>query len=209
MDVVGKRNNSMSAFMSIEKKSREATIPAELTVRRLEDTPLLSSIAIEKKPCMSQLDTSLTVRVAKYQRLFSNLSIEKKERFKQLRANMKVAYAKNLLSSFSIEKKEKVRELACSLTVRQRENNKLSSSIVISSRKFLSSQMFVRHVRGFPCSIQVNSGFLNAEIKVRGYRDTKLLASVTVRVRRISDMHARITVRNLKYDADSGYVFIL
>lgn len=206
MDVVGKRNSSMSAFMSIEKKSRESVITAELIVRRLEGT---SCMAIEKKPRMRQLDASLTVRVAKYQRLFSNLSIEKKERFKQLLANIKVAYVKNLPSSFSIEKKEKVRELACSLTVRQRENNKLSSSIVIPSRKFFSSTMFIRHVRDFPCSIQVNSGFLNAEIKVRGYPDVKIPARITVRVRRISDIHAKITVRNLKYDADAGYVFIL
>ncbi|TPG71462.1 hypothetical protein EEL32_08285 [Brevibacillus laterosporus] len=69
--------------------------------------------------------------------------------------------------------------------------------------------MFVRHVRDFPCSIRVNSGFLNAEIKVRGYRDTTLSAKITVRVRRISDIHARITVRNPQYDADAGYVFIL
>ncbi|MGG1443481.1 DNRLRE domain-containing protein [Brevibacillus laterosporus] len=209
MDVVGKRNNSMSAFISIEKKLREATIPAELIVRRLEDTPLLSSMAIEKKPRMGQLDASLTVRVAKHQGLFSNLGIKKKERFKQLRANIRVAYAKNLPSTFSIEKKERNRDLTCSLTVRQRESYTLSSSVVIPSRKFFTSQMFVRHVRDFPCSIQVNSGFLNAEIKVRGYRDVQIPATVTVRVRRISDIHARITVRNLQYDSDAGYVFIL
>ncbi|PCN43874.1 hypothetical protein B9C88_13740 [Brevibacillus laterosporus] len=69
--------------------------------------------------------------------------------------------------------------------------------------------MFIRHVRDFPCSIQVNSGFLHSEIKVRGYRDVQIPATVTVRVRRICDIHARITVRNLKYDADAGYVFIL
>ncbi|MBM7108291.1 hypothetical protein [Brevibacillus laterosporus] len=32
---------------------------------------------------------------------------------------------------------------------------------------------------------------------------------ITVRVRRISDVHARITVRNPQYDTDAGYVFIL
>ncbi len=116
----------------------------------------------------------------------------------------------NSMSAFmSIEKKERNRDLKCSMTVRQRESPRLSGSIVIPSKKFFSSQMFVRHVRDFPCSIQVNSGFLNAEIKVRGYRDVKIPASITVRVRRISDIHARITVRNLKYDADAGYVFIL
>ncbi|MED2006203.1 hypothetical protein P4V86_23040 [Brevibacillus laterosporus] len=56
----------MSAFMSIEKKSEEATIPAKLTVRRLENSSILGSITIEKKPRMSQLDASLTVRVAKH-----------------------------------------------------------------------------------------------------------------------------------------------
>ncbi|AIG27192.1 hypothetical protein [Brevibacillus laterosporus] len=168
LDVVGKRNNSMSAFMSIVKKSREATIPAELTVRRLEDTSLLSSITIEKKSRMSQLDASLTVRIVKHQGLFSNLSIEKKARNKQLRSNIKVAYVKNLPATLSIEKKERNRDLACSLIVRQRESDTLSGSVVIPLRKFFTSQMFVRHVRDFPCSIQVNSGFLHAELKVRG-----------------------------------------
>ncbi|QDX94571.1 hypothetical protein EEL32_18155 [Brevibacillus laterosporus] len=69
--------------------------------------------------------------------------------------------------------------------------------------------MSVRHVRDFPCRIQVNSGFLNAEIKVRGFRDTTILESITVRVRRISDLHARITVRNTQYDADASYVFFM
>ncbi|MGD7663663.1 hypothetical protein EGH10_13365 [Brevibacillus laterosporus] len=64
--------------------------------------------------------------------------------------------------------------------------------------------MVVRYVGDFSCSIQTNSGFLHAEIKVRGYRDVQIPATVTVRVRRISDIHARITVRNLKYDADAG-----
>ncbi|MFB0832771.1 DNRLRE domain-containing protein [Brevibacillus laterosporus] len=209
MDVVGKRSNTMSAFMSIEKKSRKSIISAELIVRRLEGTSLLSSMTIEKKSRMSQLDASLTVRVVKHQGLFSNLSIEKKERYKQLRANIKVAYVKSLPTTLSIEKKERNRDLTCSLTVRQRESYTLSGSVVIPSRKFLTSQMFVRHVRDFPCNIQVNSGFLNAEIKVRGYRDVQIPATVTVRVRRISDIHARITVRNLQYDADAGYVFIL
>ncbi|WP_242401323.1 hypothetical protein [Brevibacillus laterosporus] len=109
----------------------------------------------------------------------------------------------------SIEKKERNRDLACSLIVRQRESETLSGSVVIPLRKFFTSQMFVRHGRDFPCSIQVNSGFLHAEIKVRGYRDVQIPATVTVRVRRISDIHARITVRNLKYDVDAGYVFIL
>ncbi|MGD7663671.1 hypothetical protein ACQBEH_00385 [Brevibacillus laterosporus] len=154
--------------MSIVKKSREATIPAELTVRRLEDTSLLSSITIEKKSRMSQLDASLTVRIVKHQGLFSNLSIEKKARNKQLRSNIKVAYVKNLPATLSIEKKERNRDLACSLIVRQRESDTLSGSVVIPLRKFFTSQMFVRHVRDFPCSIQVNSGFLHAELKVRG-----------------------------------------
>ncbi|MGG1443671.1 hypothetical protein ABE354_16805 [Brevibacillus laterosporus] len=157
---------------------------------------------------MRQLDASLAVRVSNYQQLFSNLSIEKKERYKQLRANIKVAYVKNLPSTLHIEIKKRNRDLTCSLTVRQRESDTLSGSVVIPSRKFFTSQMFVRHVRDFPCSIQVNSGFLNAEIKVRGYRDVKIPARITVRVRRISDIYARITVRNLKYDADAGYVFI-
>ncbi|MFB0830605.1 hypothetical protein ACEU2D_13395 [Brevibacillus laterosporus] len=209
MDVVGKRSNAMSAFMSIEKKSRESIISAELIVRRLEGTSLLSSMTIEKKSRMSQLDASLTVRVAEHQQLFSNLSIEKKARNKQLRSNIKVAYVKNLPATLSIEKKERNRDLACSLIVRQRESDTLSGSVVIPSRKFFTSQMFVRHVRDFPCSIQVNSGFLHAEIKVRGYRDVQIPATITVRVRRISDIHARITVRNLQYDADAGYVFIL
>lgn len=65
----------------------------------------------------------------------------------------------------------------------QRESNKLSGSIVIPSRKVFSSQMVVRHVRDFPCSIEVTSGFLNAEIKVRGYRDVKFPARITVRVK--------------------------
>ncbi|TPG68726.1 DNRLRE domain-containing protein [Brevibacillus laterosporus] len=209
MDVIGKRNSSMSASLTIEKKLRETTLSAQLTVRRLETSSLLSSIVIEKKPRMSQLDASLTVRVARHQELLSRLTIEKKERLKELRANIKVAYVKSLLSTFSIEKKERNRDLTCSLTVRQRDNEKLSGSIVIPSRKLLASHMFVRHVRDFPCSIRVNSGFLNAEIKVRGFRDTTLPANITVRVRRISDMHARITVRNPQYDADVGYVFIL
>ncbi|QDX95394.1 hypothetical protein EEL30_25805 [Brevibacillus laterosporus] len=68
--------------------------------------------------------------------------------------------------------------------------------------------MTVRHGRDFPYSIQVNSGFLNAEIKVRGFHDTTLPTSITVRVRRISDMHDRVTVRNPQYEADAGYVFI-
>ncbi|RAP30843.1 hypothetical protein C2W64_00010 [Brevibacillus laterosporus] len=209
MDVVGKRNSSMSALLTIERKPRETTLSAQLTVRRLEDSSLLSSIVIEKKSRMSQLDASLTVRVAKDKELLSRLTIEKKERLKDLRANIKVAYAKSLSSSFHIENKGRNRDLACSLTVRQRDSEQMGSSIVIPSRKYLSSQMFVRHVRDFPCSLQVNSGFLNAEIKVRGYRDTTLSASITVRVRRISDVHARITVRNPQYDADAGYVFIL
>ncbi|MCR8986126.1 hypothetical protein NW801_13940 [Brevibacillus laterosporus] len=70
------------------------------------------------------------------------------------------------------------------------------NSVIVSARKFLSSQMFIRHVREFPCSIQVNSGYVNEEIKVRGYRDLKIPARV--RGRRISDIHARITVRNLQ-----------
>ncbi|PPA82963.1 hypothetical protein C4A76_20785 [Brevibacillus laterosporus] len=69
--------------------------------------------------------------------------------------------------------------------------------------------MVVRHVRDFPCSIQVHSGFLNVEIKGREYLDVKFPASITVRVRRISDIHARIIVRNLQYDTVTGYVFIL
>lgn len=136
MDVVGKRNNTMSAFMSIVKKSREATIPAELTVRRLEDTSLLSSMAIEKKPRMGHLDASLTVRVAKHKGLFSNLSIEKKERFKQLRANIKVAYVKNLPSTFSIEKKDRNRDLTSSLTVRQREIINLVARLLFHQGSF-------------------------------------------------------------------------
>ncbi|WP_255253144.1 hypothetical protein [Brevibacillus laterosporus] len=158
---------------------------------------------------MSQLDASLTVRVAEYQQLFSNLRIEKKARNKELRSNIKVAYVKSLPATLSIEKRERNRDLACSLIVRQRESDALSGSVVIPLRKFFTSQMFIRHVRDFPCSIQVNSGFLHSEIKVRGYRDVQIPATVTVRVRRICDIHARITVRNLKYDADAGYVFIL
>ncbi|CCF14301.1 hypothetical protein BLGI_2227 [Brevibacillus laterosporus GI-9] len=30
-----------------------------------------------------------------------------------------------------------------------------------------------------------------------------------VRIRRIIDIQARITVRNLQYDADTGYIFIM
>lgn len=63
----------------------------------------------------------------------------------------------NSMSAFmSIEKKERNRDLKCSMTVRQRESPRLSGSIVIPSKKFFSSQMFVQHVRDFPCSIQVN-----------------------------------------------------
>jgi len=54
--------------------------------------------------------------------------------------------------------------------------------------------MVVRHVRDFPCSIQVHSGFLNAEIKVRGYRDVKFPASITVRVRRCEDYSEESTI---------------
>lgn len=76
----------------------------------------------------------------------------------------------------------------------QRESNQLSGSIVIPPRKFFSSQMIVRHVRDFPCSIQVHSGFLNTEIKVRGYRDVKFPASITVRVRRCEDYSEESTI---------------
>ncbi|MGG1265771.1 DNRLRE domain-containing protein [Brevibacillus laterosporus] len=218
----GKTSNH-GVFLFAEEQNEQSTIQLQTwesstpPILEVGFYKLISSLALGKLPATLSirangediLDASLTVRVAKHQGLFSNLGIKKKERFKQLRANIRVAYAKNLPSTFSIEKKERNRDLTCSLTVRQRESYTLSSSVVIPSRKFFTSQMVVRHVRDFPCSIQVNSGYLNAEIKVRGYRDVKIPAMVTVKVRRISDIHARITVRNLQYDSDAGYVFIL
>lgn len=85
----------------------------------------------------------------------------------------------------------------------------LPSRIIIPWKKDLKSKIRVLHKSELKARLQVNSHFLNAQIKVRGFSESNLKSKITVRVRRISDLRSRMILVNAGDEANYGFTFII
>lgn len=199
------RESKMASKLLIETKQNDSILSSKITVK--ENADLFSNLVIENKNARTTLSSTITVRVKGSNLLASTFAIEKKEVKQLLASQMRVKFRENLPSTLEITKKRDFSNLRASISVTG--HSLLASKIIIPFKKELKSKIYVRHKSEIRATLQVNSQFLNAQLKVRGFSESNLKSSITVRVKRISDLHSRIILVNAGEESNFGFIFII
>lgn len=205
--IIVKEKVYLPSRLIIENKYGVAKLPASLRVRVSKSDDLYFSFTIKNKQRDNDLKASITVQVDDEALLSSTLTVEKKETNEILPAQLQIKSRKELSSSIEIRKKAAYSNLHASISIIG--HKLLPSTLIIPWKKDLLSKLRVVHKSELAASIQVNSYFLNAQLKVQGFSESNLHSKVTVRVKRISELHARLILLNEDDGAGFGFTFII
>jgi hypothetical protein len=196
---------AIPAVIAIHKKSGDSSLPAVLQVKGRGFQNLNGSVTILKKDGSSDLPSS--IKILKHEYLHASLTINKKNGNNDLPARLSIKFNEYLPSYLEIQRKNSQSDLPARIVIIGKVS--LPSKLIIPWRSNLPSRIRVQYKNDLPATIRVNSNFLNARIAVRGYANSELPSSLTVRVKYFSDLRSRIMIVRQGDQEDFGYVFII